>query len=140
MRFSRDEAREIAIVALLLVAGLRVLSGVVQLVEEMDREHTWQSLAGRLLAPVGSTLGLLVFAAAMIAALSPSGSVSRRVMSSARDGSGVVGVLGVASSMLGLTTGFSATGRLWFVLINGFAATVLGFTGWWILRNLDPSR
>ncbi|NNC79606.1 MAG: hypothetical protein HKN94_05580 [Acidimicrobiales bacterium] len=140
MQVSRDEAREVAVVALLLVAGLRVLSGVVQLIEEFDREHTWESLAGRFLAPVGSTLGLFVFGAAMIVALSPSGSVSRRVMRAARDGSGFVGLLGVASSLLSLTTGFSTTGRIWFALINGFAATVLGFTGWWLLRNLDPNR
>lgn len=140
MKVSRDEAREVAIVALLLVAALRVASGVVQLVEELDRQHTWDSLAGRFLAPVGSTLGLLVFAAAMIAALSPSGSISRRVMTSARDSSGFVGLLGVASSLLSLTTGSSTTGRIWFALINGFAATVLGIAGWWVLRNLEPAR
>jgi len=140
MRVSRDEAREVAIVALLLVAGLRVISGVVQLVEELDRSYTWESLAGRFLAPVGSTLGIFVFAAAMLAALSPSGSVSGTLMSRTRDASGLVGILGVASSLLSLTTGFSATGRVWFALINGFAAIVLGFAGWWILRNLDPER
>ena len=53
MRLSRDEAREIACTALLLAVALRVFSGVLQVVQELERDWTVRSALGRFLAPVG---------------------------------------------------------------------------------------
>jgi hypothetical protein len=141
MSLSRDEAREIAAVALMLTIGLRIAAGVFQLIEEAQRESTWRSLLGRFLAPVGSTLGLLALALALLLVLSPTGSISMRAMRLSTNIVGFIAVLGAVSVVNGLTSGLGdVLNRLWFVLINGFAAAILGGAAWWILRNFDPQR
>lgn len=141
MRISRDEAREIAITALLLAVALRIGSGVVQGVEEVGREWTLRSLLGRVFAPIGSTIGIMTLGLALLAALSPSGSVSTRLLGVARAATAVVAVLGVAAALNSLTAGFSGwAGRLWFSMMNGLTAAVLAGAAWWILTNLDADR
>ena len=141
MRISRDEAREIAITALLLAIGLRFGSGLVQGIEELGREWTWRSLAGRVFAPIGSSIGLMALGVGLLAALSPSGSVSTRLLRVTRFTAGAVTVLGVAAALNSLTAGFSGwEGRLWFSMMNGLTAAVLAGAAWWILYNLDPDR
>ena len=141
MKVSRDEAREVAAVALALTIGLRILSGVVQVIDELNRGWTWGSLAGRFLAPVGSTMGLLTLALVMLLVLSPNGSVSPAVFRATRYITVVVAVLGALSVVNSLTAGLgSVASRLWFVLLNGSAAAVLGGAAWWIITRFDPDR
>jgi len=141
MRISRDEAREIAITALLLAIVLRVGSGLVQGIEEVGRDWTWRSVLGRIFAPISSSIGLMALGAGLLAALSPSGSVSPRLLALTRLATGVVAILGVAAALNSLTAGFSGwEGRLWFSMMNGMTAAVLAGAAWWILTNLDPER
>lgn len=127
--------------ALFLTAGFRALSGVVQLIEELDRQWTYSSALGRLLAPIGSTMGILVFGAALIGVLSPSGSVDGRLVRTAGAAAGIVAMLGVVSVANGFSNGFSEVlSRVWFSLLEPLAATLLGGTGWWLVRNLDSRR
>jgi len=141
VRISRDEAREIAITALLLAIVLRVGSGVVQGIEEVSRQWTWRSLAGRVFAPVSASMGLMALGVGLLAALSPSGSVSLRLLGVTRWVTGVVAILGVAAALNSLTAGFSGwESRLWFSMMNGMTAAVLAGAAWWILANLDQDR
>ncbi len=141
MSLSRDEAREVAAVAIALVIGLRILAGVFQVLDELSGAWDARSLLGRFLAPVGSTLGILTLALALLVVLSPSGSIERRTFNGARQISAIVTVLGLLSVLNSLVFGFSAfLSRVWFTAINGFAALLLGAAAWWILQNFDPSR
>ncbi len=141
MRLSRDEAREIAITAVLLTIGFRLLAGVFQVIEELQHEYTTRSVIGRLLAPIGSTVGMLSLAAAMLVVLSPNGSLSRGIQRATERMVGLVMLMGAASVLNSLTSGFDGlANRLWFTMINGVAALVLSGAGWWILRNFDPDR
>ena len=141
MRISRDEAREIAITALLLAVALRIGSGLLQGLEEVGRDWTTRSLLGRIFAPIGSTIGIMTLGLALLTALSPSGSVSTRLFNLARVSAAVVAALGLAAASNGLTEGFGEwTNRLWFAMTNGMTAAVLGGAAWWILANLDQDR
>ncbi len=141
MRISRDEAREIAVTALLLAIVLRIGSGLVQGIEEVGREWTWRSLAGRVFAPVSASMGILALGVGLLLALSPSGSVSTRLLGLTRGTAGVVALLGVAATLNSLTSGFGGwESRLWFSMMNGMTAAVLAGAAWWILTNLDPER
>lgn len=141
MSLSRDEAREIAAIALMLTMGLRLLAGVVQVIEEAQRDYDWRSLLGRLLAPVGSTLGILSLALALLLVLSPPGSISMRSTRFSTNLVGFIAFLGGVSVINGLTTDSASwSGSLSFVLINGFAAAILAGAAWWILTNFDAQR
>lgn len=141
MRISRDEAREIAITALLLAVALRIGSGFVQGLEELGRDWSTRSLLGRILAPIGSTIGILTLGVALLAALSPAGSVSLRLFGLARRTAAAVALLGLAAALDSLTEGFTNwTDRLWYSMTNGMTAAVLAGAAWWILTNLDPDR
>ncbi len=141
MRLSRDEAREVAAVAIALAIGLRVASGVVQVIDELDRGWTWRSLLGRFLAPIGSTIGMLTLALVLLLVLSPRGAITPTLFTWGRRIALVVFALGATSTLNSLTTGLgSFVNRLWFALINGFAATVLAGAAWWILANFDADR
>lgn len=141
MRISRDEAREIAVTALLLAIALRIGSGILQGVDEIGRNWTARSLLGRVLAPIGSTIGIMTLGVALLVALSPAGSVSARLFAVARPTAAVVTLLGVAAALNSLTGGITDwTDRLWFSMSNGVTAAVLAGAAWWILVNLDPDR
>ena len=141
MKLSRDEAREVAAIAIGLTIALRVGAGVFQMLEELSGEWSSRSLLSRFLAPVGSTMGILALALALLLVLSPTGSIEQRAFSWARPVAGVVAVLGAVSALNGITSGFgSVMSRIWFAAINGFAALVLGAAAWWILSNFDPDR
>lgn len=141
MSLSRDEAREIAIIGVLITIALRVGAGVFQLIEEVTGAWTWPSLAGRFFAPIGSTVGMLTLAAVLIVVLSPNGAVSTSVVTAVSRVAVAVTALGVGSTLYTLVFSFSdALAKLWFAMINGLAAATLAGTGWWILRNFDPDR
>lgn len=141
MSLSRDEAREVAAIAIALVIGLRILAGAFQVLDELGGAYDLRSLLGRFLAPVGSTLGMLTLALALLVVLSPSGSIDRRTQKGARQIAAVVSVLGVMSVLNSLVFGFGGfVGRFWFSAINGFAALLLGVAAWWILTQFDDSR
>jgi type IV secretory pathway VirB2 component (pilin) len=141
MRLSRDEAREIAVTAVLLTIGFRILAGVLQAAEELQREWTGRSVLGRFLAPVGSTLGMLSLAVVMVIVLSPTGSIGGSLRTATERVVGLVMLLGAASTLNSLTSGFGGVAnQLWFTMINGVAALILAGAGWWILRNFDPDR
>lgn len=138
---SRDEAREIAVTALLLAIGMRLLAGLLQFFEELGRDNTWRSLLGRFLAPVGTTMGMLALGVALLLVLSPTGSISMKSSRLSTNVVGLVAVLGAISVINGLTSGLgSAVNRLWSVLIDGFGAAILGGAAWWILKNFDDRR
>ncbi len=141
MTVSRDEAREVAIVGILIAIALRVGAGVFQLIEEATGAWTTASLAGRFFAPIGSTVGMLTLACVLIVVLSPSGAVSTGVIAAVQKAALAVTALGVGSTLYTLVFSFSdALAKLWFAMINGLAAATLAGTGWWILRNFDPDR
>lgn len=141
MSISRDEAREVAVVGLLATIALRVGAGVLQMIEELTGQWTVNSALGRLFAPIGSTVGILALAAVLLVVLSPSGSVTPSVTVAVHRAAAVVTLLGVAASvtMLVLSPG-RLIQDLWIAMINGLAATTLGGTAWWIIRNFDQDR
>ena len=141
MSLSRDEAREVAAIAIALVIGLRILAGVFQALDELGGAFDARSLLGRFLAPVGSTLGILTLALALLVVLSPNGSIERRTYVTAQRIAAVVSILGVLSVLNSLVFGFGGfVGRVWFTSINGFAALLLGSAAWWILTQFDGDR
>ncbi len=141
MSLSRDEAREIAAFAIGLVLVLRIGAGVFQAIEEVGGPWTAQSVFGRFLAPVGSTMGMLALALTLLLVLSPSGSIALSIFRWARWLAFAVALLGAASVFNTLI--FSAGGianRLWFSAINGSSAAVLGAGSWWILARFNTDR
>ena len=141
MRWSRDEAREIAAIALMLSLGLRLLAGVFQVLDEIDRGWTWSSLLGRLVSPVTATLGLLSIGLVLLLVLSPPGSISMLSNRVASILTGTIAALGVAGVfnefVLSLGTWQQRFGRVSQELL---VATLLAGTGYAILRNFDPDR
>lgn len=141
MSISRDEAREIAVVGLLVTVGLRVGAGMFQLIDELDGQWTARSLIGRFLAPVGSTMGILTLGAVLLVVLAPSGAVTPGLTVAARRAAATVAILGIVASFHSLTLSYSdVLSRLWFAMINGLAAATLGSTAYYILRNFDGDR
>jgi hypothetical protein len=142
MSISRDEAREIAIVGLLATVALRIGAGVFQMIQELTGDlWTVQSLLGRLFAPIGSTVGMLILGAVLLIVLSPAGSITRSVVGVTRKAAATVAALGVASSFHTLALSLSPLlAKIWISMINGLAASALGLTAWWILRNFDADR
>lgn len=141
MSVSRDETREIVAVALMLAIGLRILSGVFQVLDELDRRWTWSSLVGRLVSPITATVGLLCIGLVLLLVLSPAGSISMRSNRIARGLTATVTVLGVLSVfnvfVFRLGTWQQQFGRLSQELL---IATLLAGTGWFLLRNFDSGR
>jgi len=138
---SRDEAREIGVMALLLAVGLRFASGFVQLVEELDREWTVRSAIGRFVSPVGTTTGMLIFGAAFLVLLSPSGSIGGRLHTWTTWIAGLIAALAVISVINSFSLGLTnISSRIWFTLLDPAGAALLGATAWWLLRNLDTRR
>lgn len=141
MSISRDEAREIAIAAILLTISIRIAAGFLQMADELGGSWTFSSLADRLFAPVGSTIGMLALAAVMIVVLSPTGSITPGVVKAVQWVTAAVALVGVLASMHTITRGNSdLLAGFWFAMINGLAATILGATAWWILRNFNADR
>ncbi len=141
MSISRDEAREIAIVGLLATVGLRIGAGVLQLIDDLGQHSNFRSLTGRLFAPIGSTVGMLVLGAVLLIVLSPNGSITPAMVRATRRMAALVATLGIAASFHTVVLGYSdVLARLWFAMINGMAAAVLGSTAWWVLKNFDGDR
>ena len=141
MSLSRDEAREVAAVALGLTIVFRLIAGIFQVIDELSAAWTFRSLLGRFLAPVGATMGILMLALALLIVLSPTGSIERRTFSWATRLAATVAILGGVSLLNGITTDVgSFINRIPFTLINGAAAVVLGAAAWWILKNFDSAR
>lgn len=141
MGVSRDEAREIAVIGLLVALGLRVGAGLLQTIDELSGPTNTRNVLSRFFAQIGSTVGILTLAAVMLVVLSPTGSITRGVSDLCRRVAAWVTVLGLAGAFHTLTLSYNSTlGRLWFAMINGLAAATLAGTGWWILRNFDESR
>lgn len=138
---SRDEAREVGVLALLVVIGLRIGAGVVQMLDELNAPWTFRSLLGRFLAPVGSTMGLLTIGAVLLVVLSPNGSITDGLTTATRRTAATVAGLGVISAFYTLTLSYNdLLPSIWFVMINALAAATLGAAGWWIMRNFDGDR
>jgi hypothetical protein len=139
---SRDEAREVAILALLATAALRVLTGALRVLEELSRNaYTTRSLLTELFSPLNATAGGLVLGAVLLVVLAPRGSLSSGMETLVRRAAAIMFGLGVAATVhtvfFSLATGL---GRWWFAMINGMATAILAGTGYWILRNFDPDR
>ena len=138
---SRDEARELAVIALLVAIGLRIGAGLLQAIDEVARFPLGRNVLSRLFSQVGSTVGILMLAAVLLVVLSPSGSIGRGLRDLVRKVAGVVAAVAVAGAFYSLSFSFnSGVGRLTFAMINGLSAAVLAGTGWWILRNFDDDR
>lgn len=138
---SRDEAREIALVAILVAIAVRVSAGVVQMLDEAGGDYTARSLIGRFFSPLGSTVGILTLAAVLLVVLSPSGSVTTGLTRIVRRTAAAVTALGAVATVYTLTLSYNTfIGSLRFVLINAIPVTVLAGAGWWVLRHFDGSR
>lgn len=141
MSLSRDEAREIAAVAIGLTIALRFGAGVFQVIDELSGAWTFRSLLGRFLAPVGATMGILMLGLALLVVLSPVGSMEMRTFKWTKSLGAAVAVFGTISVLNSLVFGQgSIVSRIWFSAINGFAAMLLGAAAWWILANFDSDR
>ncbi len=141
MSISRDEARELAIIGILIALGLRLGAGLLQTFDELSGPTDTRNLLSRLFAQVGSTVGILTLAAVLLVVLSPRGSVTEGMSRLVRRVAGGVTVLGLASALFTLTLSYNAAlGRIWLAMINGLAAATLAGTGWWILRDFDQDR
>lgn len=141
MSISRDEAREIAIMALLATIMLRAGVGVVQLIEELSGEWTFTSLLGRLFAPIGATPGILTLGAALLVTLSPNGSITPGMTVATRRVAALMFALGIGASFhtLAFSTPRFLT-QLWIAMLNGLAAAILSGAAYWILKNFDGER
>ena len=141
MSLSRDEAREVAAVAIALTIVLRWISGLFQAIEELLGPFTVRSVFGRFISTVGATMGILTLALALLIVLSPAGSIDRRTFKFAEWLGAACAGFGVLSVLNGLVFGAgSLIGRIWFALFNGFAAVILGAAAWWILSSFDAER
>jgi len=141
MRLSRDEAREVAAIALMLAVGSRLAAGVFQVLDELDRGWTWSSLFGRLVAPMTATVGLLVLALALLLVLSPPGSISMRANRIALSLAGVVAGLGAGAILNEIVFSLGTwQQRLARISQELAIVTLLAGTAFWILRNFDPQR
>lgn len=141
MSVSRDEAREIAVVGLLIALGLRIGAGLLQTFDELAGPTDTRNVLSRFFAQIGSTVGILTLAAVMLIVLSPRGSITSGVTRLVHRVAAGVTILGLAGAFHTMTLSYnSALGRVWFAMINGLAAATLAGTGWWILRNLDDER
>lgn len=141
MSLSRDEAREVAVVAILVTTALRIGVGVLQMIDDFGEFSTLRSLTSRLLAPIGSTVGMLALAAVLIIVLSPTGSVTNGVVTAGRRMAAVVAALGIAATFHSVVLGYNHfLAKLWFAMNNGMAAAVLGGAAYYIIRNFDSQR
>lgn len=141
MAISRDEARELAIIALLITAALRVTAGGLQALEELGGPWTVRTVIDRFFAPVGSTLGFATLGAVLIIVLSPNGAVTARLVELCRRSAAGFALIGAAAAVHTVLFGFAEPlTRLWIAMINGFAAAALAGTAYWIMRNFDPER
>lgn len=141
MSISRDEARELAIIGLLLTAALRAGAGVFQAIEELTGAWTFGSVLDRFFAPAGGTLGFATLGAVLIVVLSPPGSVRPWAATVCRRFALVATAIGIGASIHTLAFGLAPTlTRIWFSMINGLAATALAGTAFLIIRNFDPER
>ncbi len=141
MSISRDEAREVAIIGILVALGLRIGAGLLQTVDELSGPTDTRNVFSRFFAQIGSTVGILTLAAVLLVVLSPTGSITKGISMLCRRVAGTVAALGLASAFYTLTLSYnSALGRLWLAMINGLAAATLAGTGWWILRDFDEDR
>lgn len=125
----------------MLTIVLRLIAGVFQVLDEIDRGWTWSSLLGRMVSPVTATLGVLSIGLALVLILSPAGSISmksNRVAIALTGTVAVLGVLGVFNEMVfSLGTWQQRFGRVSQELS---IATLLAGTGWYLLRNFDSAR
>ncbi len=141
MSISRDEAREVAISAILIAVALRIGSGVVRLIDEATGDFTTRTLASQFFAPIGSAIGIMTMGAVLLVVLSPSGSVTRGVQLAVRRTAGLVTVLGMLASVQSLDLGSNRfLDSLWFTMFNGLTVVALAGGGWWIMRNFDDAR
>ena len=140
-RVSRDEAREIALVAIVAAIVVRVSAGVVQMLDEVSGDFTLRSMIGRFFSPLGSTVGILALGAVLLVVLSPSGSIAPSMVRLVRRTATAVAALGAAATFYTLALSYNTfLGSLRFVLINAIPVTVLAGAGWWILRHFDDAR
>ena len=79
MRLSRDEAREIAAVALMLAIGFRAFSGLVRWLDDLDSGGGVGTFVSTAFEPVGSTMAILTLGLALLVVLSPAGAISMKV-------------------------------------------------------------
>lgn len=141
MSISRDEARELAVIGILVALGLRIGAGLLQTIDELSGPTDTRNVLSRFFAQIGSTVGILTLGAVLLVVLSPTGSITKGISALCRRVSAGVALLGLAGAFHTLTLSYnSALGRLWFAMINGLAAATLAGTGWWILRDFDPDR
>ena len=141
MTISRDEAREIAIVALLVTIGMRIGAGVFQVIDDLGHQSDLRALTGRLFTPIGSTIGIMTLGAMLLVVLSPAGSVTTGVVTATRRIAGLVAAMGIGASFHTIVLGYSQLlAKLWFAMINGLAAATLGAAAYWVLRNFDGNR
>jgi hypothetical protein len=139
---SRDDAREIAVWALLGVVGLRVAAGLVQVLQELAVPWTVRSLVTRFFSPIDTVVGLATLGAVLVVVLSPSGSITEGTKRLCLRVAGAVFVMGLLGTFvtLSLSLAASSLARVLFALYNGLGAALLGGCGWWIIRNFDPDR
>ncbi len=141
MRLSRDEAREITAVALMLAIGLRAVSGLVRWLDDLDSGGGLGTFVSTAFEPVGSTMAILTLGLALLVALSPAGAISMKVRKPAT----ITAALVTAGSTVVILNrliagGGSVLGRLWFTLLDKFPALVLAGAALFILRNYDSER
>ena len=141
MRLSRDEAREIAAVALMIAVVLRFVSGFVRWLDELSIGGGGGTLISTTFEPVGSTMALFTLGLALLIVLSPAGAISMRVTKPATVLAGFVSVAAVIVILNRLVAGGgSVLGRIWFTMLDKFPALILAGAAFLMLRNYDAER
>ena len=141
MRLSRDEAREIAAVALMLAIGFRAFSGLVRWLDDLDSGGGVGTFVSTAFEPVGSTMAILTLGLALLVVLSPPGAISMKVRKPAT----ITAALVTAGSVIIILNrlvagGGSILGRIWFTMLDKFPALILAGAALYILGYHDSKR
>lgn len=141
MRLSRDEAREITAIALMLAIGFRAFSGLVRWLDDLNSGGGIGTFISTAFEPVGSTMATLTLGLALLVVLSPPGAISMKVRKPAT----ITALLVTAGSTIIILNrliagGGSILGRIWFTMLDKFPALILAGAALFILRNHDPER
>ena len=125
----------------MIAIALRLLAGVFQVLDEIDRGWTWSSLLGRMVSPVGASAGLLSIALALLLVLSPTGSISMRSNKVAIVLTVIVAVIAAVGVLNEIVfSGGTWQQRLGQVSREPSIAALLAGTAAFLLKNHDPDR
>lgn len=125
----------------MLAIAVRFVSGIVRAIDEATDGGTFATTLTTLLAPAGTTMGILALGLALLIVFAPSGAVSREIYNPALLTAGLVVLLVTGSILVRVIAGADDFfERLAFVLFDRTPALILAGAAWWSLQNFDSKR